>query len=115
MKYFDAKISNGQLLMRGGKEPFLRKVGQMPDGNYIVSIFKQINGTSRDMQKLYFAILGEWMNDTGWTKDALHELVKNELFPQLFKQTSTSDLTSKEWTILIREVEDFLIIKFENK
>lgn len=102
-------------MMRGGKEPFLKKIRKMQDGDYIVAIFKQINGTTREMQKLYFAILGEWMNDTGWTKDKLHDLVKEELFPQLFLYTSTSQLTNKEWTILIREVDDFLILKFENK
>jgi hypothetical protein len=114
MKYFDAHISGGSLIMRD-KRQFLRTIRKMPEGEYIVSIFKQIKGTSRDMQKLYFAILGEWSNDTGWTKDWLHDLVKEELFPTLFEQTSTSDLTSVEWTLLIREVDDFLIMKFENK
>lgn len=114
MKYFDAKITGGSLVM-SNKKQFLRTIKHMPEGSYIVSVFRQIKGTSREMQKLYFAILGEWMNDTGWTKDALHDLVKDELFPQLFEQTSTSDLTSKEWTILIKEVDDFLMLKFENK
>jgi hypothetical protein len=113
-KYFEAEIAYGTLIM-ADKNRFLRTIRNMPEGDYIVSIFKKTKGTSREMQKLYFAILGEWMNDTGWTKDELHELVKTELFPTLFDQTSTSDLTSKEWTILIREVEDFLIVKFENR
>jgi hypothetical protein len=113
-KYFDAQIIEGSLIMEDKKQ-FLRSIKHMDDGEYIVSIFKQIQGTSRDMQKLYFAILGEWSNDTGWKKDELHSLVKNELFPELFESTSTASLTQHEWTLLVREVEDFLIIKFENK
>ena len=113
-KYFDAEINKGVLIMEDRKH-FLRTVKHMADGDYIVSIFKQIQGTTRDFQKLYFAILGEWSNDTGWTKDELHSLIKNELFPELFESTSTADLSQHEWTLLVREVEDFLIIKFENK
>lgn len=113
-KYFDASIVNGSLVMDDRKQ-FLRSIKYMDDGDYIVSIFKQIQGTSRDMQKLYFAILGEWSNDTGWTKDELHALVKDDLFPTLFDAVSTADLNPHEWTLLIREVEDFLILKFENK
>jgi hypothetical protein len=113
-KYFDAQIIEGSLIMEDKKQ-FLRSIKHMDDGDYIVSIFKHIQGTSRDMQRTYFAILGEWSNDTGWKKDELHSLVKNELFPELFESTSTTSLTQYEWTLLVREVEDFLIIKFENK
>ena len=114
-KYFDAEISNAGVLVMDDRKQFLRTIKHMSPGVYILHLFKQIEGTSRDFQKLYFAILGEWSNDTGWTKDELHRLVKDELFPQLFDATSTSVLTHQEWTMLVREVDDFLIIKFENR
>lgn len=105
--YCNAKIKDGKL--------FNRSVSHMTDGDYILCLIKQHNGTTRDFQKLYFAQLGEWSYDTGWTKDMLHDLVKSELFVELFKEEiSTTDLTQAQWNILISELQSFLILKFEN-
>jgi len=112
-QYHEAKIKNGKLSV--DNESFLRAVRSLPDGDYILSITKQHHGSTREFQKLYFAILGEWSNDMGWTKDELHELVKNELFVELFEHAvSTSELSTAEWNIVMNNIETFLITKFEN-
>lgn len=113
-KYYNAKINDQGVLLLEDKKHFLRSIRYMGEGDYVLHVMKRIDGNQRDMQKLYFAILGEWCNDTGWTKDELHTLVKDELFLELFDKTSTTDLDPTEWTILIMELENFLIIKFEN-
>lgn len=78
-------------------------------------LIKQQDRTEREFQNHYFAILGEWSLDTGWAKDELHQLVKKELFTELFdEEVSTADLDVESWNIVFLNLENFLILQFEN-
>lgn len=90
-------------------------LSSLDDGYYIVCFLKANDSDTRGNQNRYFFILGEWSLSTGWTKEDLHELVKDELFKELFEESlSTTDLSNEQWTILFLQLENFLIKKFEN-
>lgn len=114
IQYHSIKLKDGNL-------KFLNKdakniIALMPEGIYLVALISMNDKDPRDCQNRYFAILGEWSLSTGWTKDELHTLVKDELFGEIFVgDVSTSDLSASDWTIVFFQLESFLIKKFENK
>jgi hypothetical protein len=112
--YYRATVKDGKFKLRNSKV-FNESIKYYQDGNYLVALYKMTDKTTREWQQLYFAVLGEWSNDTGLTKDELHDMIKAELFDELFEKTSTTDLTNREWNILFINLENFLILKFENK
>jgi len=113
IQYHKAKIKKGKFI--ADKKLFLQRVESLPDGDYFHCLIKLSNRTQREYQNHYFAILGEWSQDFGWTKSELHDLVKEELFVNLFnEEISTADLTVEQWNIVFLNLENFLIIKFEN-
>jgi hypothetical protein len=78
-------------------------------------LIKRFDRTEREWQNHYFAVLGEWSFDAGYTKADLHTLVKDELFTKLFDEPlSTASLTTEQWNIVFLNLENFLILKFEN-
>ena len=113
-KHFGAKISNGKLVL-DNKDYFNNSIKNMSQGSYVIFLVRQDAKTIREFQNLYFAILGTWSEDTGWTKDDLHDLIKAELFPDITDKTSTQDLDTIEWHSLLLNLENFLLLKFENK
>jgi hypothetical protein len=91
-------------------------IGSMPDGSYLLLLLKTEDKTAREWQNYYFAIIGEWSLDTGYTKKELHHLIKDDLFPQLFDgETSSTELDTDQWKILMWNLENYLILKFENR
>ena len=114
-RYTSAHIKKGKLYINK-KEEFNGAIKTMPDGNYIFCLIKLNDKSNRDLQNQYFAILEEFSLSYGFTKMELHDLVKSELFPQLFdEETSTTELDNKQWNILLLNLESFLILKFENR
>ena len=113
-RYHKAKIEKGKFV--SNKERFKHMISTLPDGDYLFMLLKTQDRTPRDWQNYYFAIVGEWSLDTGYTKDDLHQMVKAELFPQLYEsETSTTSLDSDQWQVLMWNLENWLILKFENK
>ena len=113
-RYIKAEIKNGKFI--SDKQRFKDMVSSMPDGSYLMLLIKQSERSLRENQNYYFTQLGEFGLNYGWTKTDLHELVKNELFVELFDEPiSTSDLDEEMWEILFLNLSTFLIIKFENK
>lgn len=113
--YYKGTIKNGKFNLNNRKA-FDSSVSHLRDGNYLVALLNLTNKSQREWQAFYFAVLGEWSNDVGLTKSELHDLVKSELFPDLFENiTSTTELSNTEWNILFFNLENFLLIKFENK
>jgi hypothetical protein len=113
IQYHKASIKNGKF--QSDRKLFQERVASLPDGNYFLMLIKQQDRTERDFQNHYFAILGEWSLDCGYTKEELHELIKEELFTELFDGAiSTSMLTVEQWNIVFLNLENFLILKFEN-
>lgn len=114
MWYQNAKIKSGKFY--SDKEKFNQMVANMSDGNYIYCLIKHSDRTCRQNQNFYFTQLGDWSLSTGYSKEELHELVKNELFVDLFgSPQSTSDLDKNMWAAVFFNLENFLLIKFENK
>lgn len=112
--YHKAKIVKGKFI--SDKKRFTDSVATMIDGDYLFCLIKSSDKTPREWQNYYFVIIGEWSLDVGYTKDELHQMIKDELFPQVFEtETSTTDLTVEQWQILLWNLENFLVIKFENK
>jgi hypothetical protein len=112
-QYHRATIKNGQFF--SDKKVFNDRIKDLPDGNYLMLLIKQFNRTVREWQNHYFAILGEWSNDMGWSKSDLHDYVKEHLFNELFgEEISTADLTEEQWNIVFLNLENFLILQFEN-
>lgn len=113
-RFFKGRIKGGEF--KGDTENFRRNAKTLPDGNYIYFLIKVTDKDRRECQNFYFAILGSWSLDTGFTRKELHSLVKEELFVSLFgEEISTTDLTPQQWTIVFLELENWLILKFENK
>ena len=113
-RYFKAKIKNGKFY--SDKQKFDAGVANMPDGDYVHLLIKVSDRTPRESQNYYFVQIGEWANSVGYSKEDLHELVKDELFVELFDEPrSTSDLTKEDWMIVFLNLETFLISKFENR
>lgn len=113
-RYHRAEISNGKFI--SDKERFKSTMATMPDGRYLFCLIKTQDRTLRDWQNYYFAVLGEWSLDSGYSKDEIHQMVKTELFPQLYEQeTSTRDLDEDQWNIMMWNLENWLILKFENR
>ena len=113
--YYKGTIKQGKFKLNN-KKAFDSSVSHFRDGNYLVALLNLTNKSQREWQAFYFAILGEWSNDVGLTKAELHDLVKSELFPDLFEtETSTTDLSNEKWNILFFNLENFLILKFENR
>lgn len=112
-RYHRAEIKNGKFI--SDKQRFNDSMASMPDGQYLWCLIKTQDRTPRDWQNYYFAVLGEWSLDTGYTKDNLHQMVKADLFPELFTETSTTDLDADQWNMLIWNLENYLILKFENR
>ena len=115
INYHAANIKDGKFKLRN-KEQFKGMVANLPDGPYLVILMDMNSKDVRSNQNRYFAQLGEWSNNTGWLKDELHQLVKDELFTFLFGEAlSTTVLTSEQWTMVFFNLENFLIRKFENR
>ena len=107
--------------LKDSKLKFLNKdskgiIGSMPDGIYLVAVMSMNSKSTRDNQNRYYVTLGEWALSTGWTKEDLHDLVKEELFQELFDAPlSTTELDAKQWTMVFFQLDNFLMRKFENK
>ncbi len=115
MNYYRGSIQDGKFKM-ANRKAFEASIEHYPDGKYLVVLYKMTEKTTREWQEYYFAVLGEWCNDFGISKDQLHDEVKTELFPELFEDiTSTTNLTNEQWNILFLNLNNFLILKFENK
>lgn len=112
-RYHKAQIKDGKFI--SDRMKFREMISSMPDGSYLILLLKTEDKTPREWQNYYFAIIGEWSLDTGYTKDELHQMIKDELFPQLFKVSSTTDLDTDQWKMLMWNLENWLIIKFENR
>jgi hypothetical protein len=114
VQFTRAQVKEGKF--HSDKVRFKERVSNLPDGEYLMLFMKQTDKDTRECQNHYFLILGQWSLDTGYTKTELHELVKDELFTELFGDAvSTKDLTPEQWTIAFFNLESFLILKFENK
>lgn len=114
IQYHKAKIKDGKFY--SNRKLFQQRVSSLPDGEYVLMLIKLQDRTPREFQNHYFAILGEWSLDSGYSKDEIHQMVKEELFVDLFDdEISTSDLTVEQWNIVFLNLENFLILKFENK
>src|SRR5688572_21213691 len=113
LQYHKAKVKDGKFI--SDKKLFRDRVSSLPDGNYFMVLIKQFDRTPREWQNHYFALLGEWSNDMGWSKSDLHDYVKEHLFNELFdEEISTADLTIEQWNIVFLNLENFLILRFEN-
>jgi len=113
-RYHKAEIKNGKFV--SDKQRFKDMVSSLPDGSYLMLLIKRSERTPRESQNYYFTQLGEWSLSTGWDKLSLHELIKSELFVELFDAPiSSSDLDEEMWSIVFLNLENFLICKFENK
>lgn len=114
IQFHGAAINKGKLKFfnRNAKE----LIGNLPDGDYLVAVMSMNSKDTRDNQNRYFVQLGEWSLSTGWNKEDLHELVKDELFTDLFDSPlSTTELDAEQWTMVFFQLENFLLRKFENK
>jgi hypothetical protein len=112
--YHGAQIKNGKL--RFFNRDSKNQINSLPEGTYLVAVMSMNDKDNRDNQNRYFAQLGEWSLSTGWTKEDLHELVKEELFVDLFDEAlSTTALDCEQWTMVFFQLENFLLRKFENK
>ena len=112
--YYKGKVEKGKFSLINRKA-FDSSIKHYKDGEYLVTLFRLRNKDQREWQQFYFAVLGEWSNDTGYTKDQLHDMIKSELFTELFDgETSTTELSNTQWNILFLNLENFLILKFEN-
>lgn len=113
--YYKGKVEKGKFSLLNRKA-FDTSIKHYKDGEYLVTLFRLRNKDQREWQEFYFAVLGNWSDDTGYTKGELHDMVKQELFPDLFEtETSTTELTNEQWNILFFNLERFLILKFENR
>lgn len=114
IRFFKGIIKAGKWI--SDKTRFRDVVSSLPEGNYLFMLIKQNDRTTRENQNHYFLILGQWENDTGYTRTELHDIVKNELFVELFdKPISTTKLTNDQWTLVFFNLTNFLITKFENR
>lgn len=113
-KYFKAEIKDGKFI--SNKSYFRQGVSYMPDGKYVMMLLKETDKDVRECQNMYFAQLGQWSTDTGYSRNELHEMVKDELFVELFDQPiSTTELTKDQWTMVFLNLQNFLLLKFENR
>lgn len=112
-QYHKASIKGGKFF--SNKKAFRERVETLPDGNYFMVLIKQFDRTVREWQNHYFAVIGEWAQDMGWAKEELHDYVKENLFVELFDEPiSAAKLTLEQWNIVFLNLENFLILKFEN-
>ena len=115
MIFHSASIKNGKLKV-SRKDKFDSIIGSMNDGPYVLIVLSMNEKDTRDCQNRYFAQLGEWSSVTGETKEFLHEMVKDELFADLFgKPLSTNDLTPEQWTMVFFNLENFFLLKYDNR
>lgn len=113
IQYHGAELKKGKIKFFNREAKNI--IATMPEGTYLVAILSMNDKSTRDNQNRYFAILGEWSLSTGWTKEDLHDLVKEELFMEMFDdEISTVDLTPEEWTMVFFQLENFLLRKFKN-
>jgi hypothetical protein len=113
-RYFKAKIKDGKFY--SNKEQFRNGVSSLPDGEYIQLLVKTSDRTLRESQNYYFVQIGEWALSTGHTKDELHDMIKKDLFVELFDSpVSTADLTEADWSLVFLNLENWLLLKFENR
>lgn len=114
IQYHGVDIKKGKIKFLNSNAKHL--VANMPDGIYLVAIMSMNGKDTRDNQNRYYVQLGEWALSTGWTKENLHDLVKEELFMELFDAPlSTTELDAEQWTMIFFQLENFLLRKFENK
>jgi hypothetical protein len=114
IQYHGAEIKKGKLKFFNREATNI--IGSMPDGVYLVAVMSMNPKDTRDNQNRYFVQLGEWSLTTGWTKEDLHDLVKEEFFTELFgEELSTTQLDQDQWTMVFFQLENFLLRKFENK
>lgn len=112
--YYPGLIKNGKFALRS-RQAFDNSIKHYKDGEYLVALYNLREKDQIEWQQFYFAVIGEWSTDTGYTKDEIHEMVKSELFPEIFdNEASTTELSNIQWNILFLNLENFLILKFEN-
>jgi hypothetical protein len=113
--YYPGVVKNKRFALRN-RAGFDAAIKHYKDGEYLVVLHSMKEKDLIEWRRFYFAQLGEWSVDTGYEKADLHQMVKDELFPELFEgETSTADLTNTQWNILFLNLQDWLILKFENK
>lgn len=112
-KYQKAEVVKGKFI--SDKNRFKEMIANTPDGKYLFCLISIQDRSPREWQNFYFAVLGQWSLDTGYTKDDLHQMAKDELFPELTDKTSTGDLDADEWNVIMWNLENWLILKFENR
>jgi len=115
IQYHGAKIQNGKLRFFNRDSKNL--INSIPeDSVLLVAVMSMNEKSTRDNQNRYYVTLGEWASSTGWSKEDLHDLVKEELFNELFEEPlSTTELNAEQWTMVFFQLENFLMRKFENK
>lgn len=114
IQYHGAEIKNGKLKFFNRESKNI--IGTMPDGVYLVAVMSMNDKDTRANQNRYYVTLGEWALSVGWSKEDLHDLVKEELFQELFDAPlSTTELDAEQWTMVFFQLENFLMRKFENK
>lgn len=110
MVYKKVFIKDGQITL--GQKKVL---AFMDDGEYLMILLKTSERTVREWQQYYFAVLDGYV-DTGYTKDEIHQMVKTELFKELWgkKIKSTTQLDCEMWNVLFFNLRNWLALKFEN-
>lgn len=115
MIFHSARIEKGKLKL-SRKDQFDNVIGLSKDGPYVLILLSMNENDTRDCQNRYFAQLGEWSNNVGESKEFLHQMVKDELFTDLFEEPiSTTELTPEQWTMVFFNLENFLLLKYDNK
>lgn len=112
-QYHKSNVKDGVYYLNDKKQ-FRDLTASLPDGPYLTIICSVLNKSQREYQEMYFSVVGSWSLDTGYTKAELHEIIKKELFKELFDKKSTTELTKKDWAVLFLNLENFLILKFKN-
>lgn len=111
MKYFPAKIFDGQLSM--DRNQVRRSVRSMPEGHYLMVLIRMDNDRDeREWQKFYRVILKEMSNDTGHSPTELHEIVKDQVLSKM-GLTSTTQLNSVSWREYMELLGDWGFEHFE--
>lgn len=113
--YYKSFVKDGKFKLRS-RTAFDASIKHYRDGDYLVALYKITDKTTREWQEFYFVTLGGWSEDTGYTKSELHDIIKAELFAELFDgETSTTELNNTQWNILFINLEKWLTLKFENQ
>lgn len=112
MKYFEAKVIDGQLSM--DRNQVRKTVRFMPEGQYLMVLIRMDNERNeRDWQKFYRVILKQMSEDTGHSPTELHDIVKNEVLFEKMELTSTTQLNSVTWREYMEHLGDWAFEHFD--